>query len=81
MVAVVLRQQKRRQWNSLVSKTNRVGQFGKLILYEYEYYMLPKPVLEILDRINKFEFRTTDIVLPSFPKTGSSFYTNTMIQH
>lgn len=70
-VAVVFKQRRKREWENLVSKTNRVGQFGKLILYEYEHYMLPKPVLELLDKIEKFEFRTNDIVITSFPKTGS----------
>lgn len=70
VLALTVKRRRKKEWNELLAKTDRVSNFGKLVLFEYQRYMLPKPVLEMLERIKKFGFRETDVVLSSFPKTG-----------
>ncbi|RWS02980.1 estrogen sulfotransferase-like protein [Dinothrombium tinctorium] len=55
------------------SKLLRGHNFGSLTLYEYDGYVIAEPVLKQLHQITSFEFRETDVVLCSFPKTGTTW--------
>ena len=70
LAALTVKRRRKKEWNDLLARTDRVGNFGKLVLFEFKHYMLPKPVLEMLDKIKRFGFRENDVVLSSFPKTG-----------
>lgn len=70
--AVYLRKQKESQ--SLFDQTKGIKKkFGLLQLFEFEGFILPQEIIQALPKLLKFEFRSDDIVLMSFPKTGKSF--------
>ncbi|KAI1291859.1 Sulfotransferase 1E1 [Halotydeus destructor] len=72
--ALYLKKKKQRRLDELFSQTVRFpDKFGQLSLFKYKSYCIAEPVLLTVDKIQKFKFREDDIVLTSFPKTGTTW--------
>jgi len=56
----------------------RVGILGKIPIYQYNKFVLPEPVMKNIDKISAFEFRENDVVLVSYPKTGTTWIQETL---
>ena len=70
--AIYLR--KKKQFKSLFDQAKLIKpKFGRIQLYEYNGFLLPQEILQVLPNLLEFIFRPDDIVLVSFPKTGDYF--------
>lgn len=73
LLAFALKTKKRREWSQILSETNYIGPFGNLILHKYKSWVLPEDVLRVIKSIEKLTYRESDILLISYPKTGTTW--------
>lgn len=69
------RNKKRQDWVDILQQFRRLQgeKFGELELYKIDEFALPEPVVKIWKDITQFTFREDDVLLISFPKTGTTW--------
>lgn len=72
LIGLTAKRHRQKQQESILKDSKRLGIFGTLPIYEYKKCVLAEPVLKIIDKISAFSFREDDIVVLSFPKTGTA---------
>ena len=73
LVAFALKTKKRREWSQILSETSYIGVFGNLILHKYKSWVLPEDVLRVIKSVEKLTYRESDVLLISYPKTGTTW--------